>query len=794
MSLKVKKAAVLGAGVMGAQIAAHLANADVPVVLFDLSTKDGDPSAISKQAIESLKKTMPPPAATRDRVGYIEPANYDQHLDKLGDCGLVIEAIAERMDWKLDLYKRIAPNVKADVALASNTSGLSIEEMGAALPEVLRPRFCGVHFFNPPRYMSLVELIPVAATDPKLADDLEAFLTTALGKGVVRAFDTPNFIANRIGAFSSLSIFQHTQELGLPIDVVDALTGPLIGRASSGTYRTADVVGLDTLAHVIKGMKDRLADDPWRKYYNAPEWVTAMIQRGELGNKTGFGIYKRDGKEFTVFDPAKQSYVRSTAKADPTVEAILKLKDPVEKLTGLRKSDHPQAQLVWRSYRDLFHYSAYHLADIASNARDLDLAMRWGYGWREGPFETWQAADWQATAAAIRDDIAAGTAMASVPLPEWVFDGGKGVHTAQGSYSPRDNSVKPRSALPVYRRQYFPNALVGEEWPQGKTVFETDAVRMWTTAVPGSDDVAILSFKSKGNAIGPDVVAGTIEAIRRAEAGFKGLVIWQARPPFSVGANLSAAAEQIAKGAFAEIERSVATFQEMTSALKYAQVPTIAAVNGMALGGGCEIMMHSARAVVAFESRIGLVEAGAGLIPGGGGLKEFAVRAAKLAGSTTINDPMMFLTAPFQAISAAKVASNAIEAREMGFLRDSDVIVFNPNEILYVAQQAARGMHESGYHPALPPIAIRVAGRSGLATMRATLTNMLGGGIISEHDSRVGRGIAAGLCGGEVETGSTVTEDWLLAVERRHFVELTKTEQTQARVKSILETGKPLRN
>ncbi len=780
MTLQVRKTAVLGAGVMGAQIAAHLANANVPVVLFDLTAKEGDPSGVAKRAIENLKKLSPPPAATRDRIGYVEPANYDQHL--------------ERMDWKLDLYKRIAPHVAPNVAIASNTSGLSIEEMGKALPEALRSRFCGVHFFNPPRYMTLIEIIPVATTDPKLADDLESFLTTTLGKGVVRALDTPNFIANRVGVFSLLAVMHHTQALGLALDEADAVTGPLIGRATSATFRTSDVVGLDTMAHVVKTMKDRLPDDPWHKYYEAPAYITTLIQRGALGQKTGAGLYRREGKEIKVLDVAKQDYVASGAKIDPGVEAILKLKDPAEKFAQLRKSAHPQAQLVWSSFRDLFHYSAYHLGSIADNARDLDLGVRWGFGHREGPFETWQSAGWAATAAAIKEDIAAGKAMASAPLPAWVFDGRNGVHTPQGSYSASANTIKPRPALPVYHRQHFPEPVLGEAPPQGKTVFETDAVRMWTTAAPGSDDVAVLSFKSKAGALGPDVVEGIIESVGRAEAGYKGLVIWQPKPPFSAGANLNSVVALAEKADFAGLEGFIARFQQMTAALKYALVPTVAAVNGTAVGGGCEIAMHCSRVVAALESYIGLVEAGVGLVPGGGGLKEFAVRAARSAQPTSMNDPLMFLTGPFQAISGGKTSANALDAKEMGFLRESDVVIFNPNEILYVAQQTARGLYEAGYRPQLPPEGIKVAGRNGIGTLEATLTNMRDGGMISEHDYRVGKAIATGLCGGEVETGTLVNEDWLLAVERRMFVELTKTEKTQARVKNMLETGKPLRN
>jgi 3-hydroxyacyl-CoA dehydrogenase len=317
---------------------------------------------------------------------------------------------------------------------------------------------------------------------------------------------------------------------------------------------------------------------------------------------------------------------------------------------------------------------------------------------------------------------------------------------------------------------------------------------MWTTAAPGSNDVAVLSFKSKAGALGPEVVEGIIEAVGRAEAGYKGLVIWQPKPPFSAGANLNAVTALAEKADFTGLESFIARFQQMTATLKYALVPTVAAVCGTAVGGGCEIAMHCSRVVAALESYIGLVEAGVGLVPGGGGLKEFAVRAARSAQSTAMNDPLMFLTGPFQAISGGKTSANALDARDMGFLRESDIVIFNPNEVLYVAQQTARGLYETGYRSQLSPRGIKVAGRNGIATLEQTLINMRDGGMISEHDYRVGKGIAAGLCGGDVETGTLVNEDWLLSVERKMFVELVKTEKTQARIKGMLETGNPLRN
>ncbi|HTD29529.1 MAG TPA: 3-hydroxyacyl-CoA dehydrogenase family protein, partial [Xanthomonadaceae bacterium] len=408
--LLVRRAAVLGAGVMGAQIAAHLVNAGVDTVLFDLAAKQGDPNGIVLKAIANLAKLSPAPLAAKDRAAAIVPANYDQHLDQLQGCDLIVEAIAERLDWKKDLYAKIAPHVAATAILASNTSGLSINALADVLDEALHERFCGLHFFNPPRYMHLAELIPCRKTSPEVLDALETFLTSTLGKGVVRAKDTPNFIGNRIGVFSMLSTMHHTAAFGLGFDTVDALTGPAIGRPKSATYRTADVVGLDTMAHVIQTMADTLPDDPWHKYFAVPPLLRALIAQGALGQKTGAGIYRKPGKDIQVLDVATQDYRVSGGEVEPEVAEILKTRNPAEKFAKLRTSEHPQAQFLWAIFRDLFHYSAFHLASIADTARDVDLAIRWGYGWKLGPFETWQAADWKQVAGWIADDIAAGKA------------------------------------------------------------------------------------------------------------------------------------------------------------------------------------------------------------------------------------------------------------------------------------------------------------------------------------------------------------------------------------------------
>jgi 3-hydroxyacyl-CoA dehydrogenase len=792
----VRKVAVLGAGVMGAQIAAHCANANVPVVLFDLPAKEGDPNGIVKKALDGLKKLEPSPLAAKDRVAYVDAANYDSGLEQLRGCDLIIEAIAEKMEWKRDLYQKVAPFVAGHAIFASNTSGLSINKLSEALPEALRGRFCGIHFFNPPRYMQLVEIIPCQASAAPMLDDLETFLTTTLGKGVVRALDTPNFVANRVGVFSMLAVMHHTARLGLGFDVVDALTGPAIGRPKSATYRTADVVGLDTLAHVIGTMQATLPDDPWHPHYAVPGWLTLLVQQGALGQKTRAGIYKKEGKAIHVVDLATQGYRPSGGEVDAEVAAILKIRNPAEKFEKLRAHSSVQAQFLWAIFRDIFHYCAFHLESIAGNARDVDLAMRWGFGWREGPFETWQAAGWQAIANAVKADIEAGQAMSAAPLPAWVWGDEKagrvGVHGKAGSYSASAKAEQPRSTLPVYARQIFPERVLGEAEERGTTVFESEGVRMWTA--PGDADIAVLSFKSKANTLGPDVLEGIIEAVARAERDYQGLVIWQAKPPFSAGANLAALAPALQAKDFAGLEKGVARFQQMSQTLKYAQVPVVAAVNGMALGGGCEVVMHSSRAVAALESYIGLVEAGVGLIPAGGGCKEFALRASEAAARISGGDVFLFLQPVFQTVAMANVSKSALEARELGFLRESDPVVFNAQEILHVARQTARALAESGWRPKLPPRGIKVAGRNGIATLEMMLVNMREGGMISAHDYRVAKGAAAALCGGDVETGTLVNEDWLLAVERHEFVELLKTEKTQQRIAHMLETGKPLRN
>ncbi|MFO1334401.1 MAG: 3-hydroxyacyl-CoA dehydrogenase/enoyl-CoA hydratase family protein [Piscinibacter sp.] len=789
----VRKVAVLGAGVMGAQIAAHLVNVKVPVVLFDLPAKEGPKNGIVTKAIDALKKLKPAPLGIPEDAALIEQANYEEHLDKLKECDLIIEAIAERMDWKLDLYKRIAPAVAPHAIVASNTSGLSITKLAEALPEEIKPRFCGIHFFNPPRYMYLVELIPTPTTRPEILDQLESFVTSTVGKGVVRAKDTPNFIANRVGIAGMLATIKEAEAFGLSYDVVDDLTGKKLGRASSGTFRTADVVGLDTMAHVIKTLQDNLADDPFFPSYGTPPVLAKLIEQGALGQKSGAGFYKKVGKDILRLDPAKADYVPAGGKAEPIVERMLK-KAPAERLKLLRESTNPQAQFLWAILRDGFHYAAVHLADIADCARDVDFAMRWGFGVQQGPFELWQQAGWKQVAEWVKADIDAGKALSKAPLPAWVFDGRDGVHTAEGSWSPKQGKYIPRPALAVYQRQHFPENVAGSgavaPLQAGTEVFKNEEVRVWTL----DGEVLIASITAKLHLISPTVAEGLQTALEKAEAGYKGLVIWSPDDVFSAGANLEALMPVFMKSGAKGIAPELKKFQDFMLRVRYAQVPVISAIRGIALGGGCELAVYSSKRVAAMESYMGLVEVGVGLVPGAGGLTYIARRAAEMAAAGNANaDIFKFVTDGFTNAAMAKVGTSAIESRKLGYLLWSDVIVPNKDELLYVATQQAKAMFDSGYRAPAKSV-IPVAGRSAIATIKGQLANMRDGGFISAHDFHISALIADVVCGGEVEAGSLVSEEYLMSLERKHFCALLENPKSQERIMGMLQTGKPVRN
>ncbi len=787
----VRKVAVLGAGVMGAQIAAHLVNVKVPVVLFDLPAKEGAKNGIVTKAIDGLKKLKPAPLGVVEDAALIQAANYEEHLALLGECDLVIEAIAERMDWKLDLYKKIAPHVPAHAIVASNTSGLSITKLSEALPEEIKPRFCGIHFFNPPRYMALVELIPTPTTQPVILDQLETFVTTTLGKSVIRAKDTPNFVANRVGIAGMLATMIEAEKFGLSYDVVDDLTGKKMGRASSGTFRTADVVGLDTMAHVIKTLQDNLQSDPFYASYKTPAVLAKLIEQGALGQKSGAGFFKKVGKDILRLDPATAQYVASGGKAEPIVERMLK-KAPAERLKLLRESTNPQAQFVWAILRDSFHYCALHLADIADSARDIDFAMRWGFGTKQGPFELWQQAGWKQVAQWIKEDIDAGKTLSNAPLPAWVFDGREGVHTSEGAWSASQSKYLPKSTLPVYSRQAFPESVGPAVDPltSGTEEFKNEEVRVWSA----DGEVLIATITAKLHLISPAVTEGLVKAVEIAEAKYQGLVIWSPDDVFSAGANLEALLPVFMKLGAKGIKPEEKKLQDAMLRIRYAQVPVVSAMRGLALGGGCELAVHSARRVAHMETYIGLVEVGVGLVPGAGGLAYIARRAAELAtASGGSADLFSFLKEPFTSAATARVGTSAIESRKLGWLIDGDVIVAHKDELLHVATAQCKAMAASGYRAPAKAL-FPVAGRSAIATIKGQLANLRDGGFASAHDFHIATLIAEVVCGGDVDAGSLVNEDYLMTLERDRFCALLERPKTQERIMGMLQTGKPVRN
>jgi 3-hydroxyacyl-CoA dehydrogenase len=780
----IRKVAVLGAGVMGAQIAAHMVNAGIPVILYDLAAADGDRNQLAKQGIERLKKLKPAPLAEADYTAFIQPANFEDDLAALAECDLIIEAIGERMEWKNALYQKVAAFLRPGTVFASNTSGLNLEALAQNLTVEQRPYFCGIHFFNPPRYMHLVELTPHSTTAPALLDNLEQFLVSELGKGVIRAKDTPCFIANRVGVFSLLAIFMHAEQYGLHPEEVDALTGPLIGRPKSATYRTVDVVGLDTLAHVVHTLADELPNDPWAGCYKVPTWLEQLITQGNLGQKTGAGIYRKEKQDILVWNAAATNYRPLQYTIAPEVNDILQLTNAQAKFAALRQSTHSQAQFLWACFRDLFHYCAYHAESIADTVRDIDLALRWGFGWQQGPFETWQSTDWRTIAQWINEDIQAGKTLAKATLPAWVTQQ-HCVYESQTAFSPAHRKFETRSNLAVYKRQLFPQTVLGETVDTGETIFETADARCWHQ----HDGIAILSFKTKFHTINQGVIDAVVQAVDIAEKKYQGLVIWQTEGEnFSFGANLKFFSQLLQETP--ELgDAVVASFQYACLRLRYAAVPTIAAIRGLTLGGGCEFSMHCSRIVAAFETYIGLVEVGVGLLPAGGGSKELAYRAYL----HNPDDPMQMLSKYFKMVATAQTAGNAKEAKKLGFLKPEDIVVMHTDEVLYVAKQQIKNLCEINYRSPLIP-QFKVAGKTGIATCQTQLINMREGGFISEYDYYLVSKVAEVLCGGYVEAGSLVDETWLLALERKNFLELANNPMTQARIQHMLTTGKALRN
>ena len=798
MSLSIQRAAVLGSGVMGSALAAHLANAGIQTLLLDIvppagSNVKGDPAsrdyrdAFARGGLERALKAKPAPFFTAARARRVSVGNLDDDLAKLKDCDWILEAVLEKLDVKRALFEKIAPHLRADAIVTTNTSGLSISDMAAALPASMRTRFLGTHFFNPPRYLHLLELIPHAGTDPTVLAFMRAFGDEVLGKGVVVAKDTPDFIANRIGTFTLMSAVRAMIDGGYTVEEVDALTGPLIGRPKSASFRTADLVGLDILTHAATTVYDRATNDEKRDTFKAPELLQKMLAGGMLGDKTGKGFYQKvrgeSGSEIQTLDVATLTYRERRSAKFPSLELAKPIENLGERVRAVIGGKDRAAEFVWRTLSETLLYSAARLGEVSDDTISIDRAMRWGFGWELGPFELWDAIGVEPTVERMR--------AAGMTIPANVDDvltrgtktfyrreesSAKAFHFARGDWREVESSPAAidLAALKAQRRTVKSNA--------GASLIDI------------GDGALCLEFHSKMNAIGADIISMTMTAVKETEANFEALVVGNQGANFSVGANVMLLLLEAREGNWEEIDLVVRQFQKMTMALKYCRKPVVAAPFGMTLGGGCEVVLGAQHAVASAETYIGLVEVGVGLIPAGGGCKEMLIR--NLAGLPNVEGMDVFpaARAAFETIGLAKVSTSAEDARGLRMLRDGDGIVMNPDRLLHAAKTTALALARRGYQPPDPTIEIPVAGESGIAAMRASLYNMREGRYISEYDEHIGTQLARIICGGDVPAGTLVGEQYLLDLEREVFLKLVGQKKSQERMQFMLKEGKPLRN
>jgi 3-hydroxyacyl-CoA dehydrogenase len=794
--MKINQVGILGSGVMGAQIAGVFANANIPTLLFgyqDFVYKD----------LDKINNFKPNALFCPDKKSWISPKSFEHDLEELLNCDLVIEAIIEDIDAKQALFKMVLPYLSDNVILATNTSSLSIDKIGVNLGS-FQSRFCGIHFFNPPRYMSLVELIASKQTDGLVLDKLEDFFTSEIGKNILYAKDETGFIANRIGVFSIAACIYHAERLSIGFDTVDALTGTKLKRPKSATFRTADLVGLDILKHVFEQFYQTHENDPWRDYFKTPEWLNSFIKDGVLGEKTKGGIYKKEDGVLKAYQSKTQSYVRTNYDIDKSVKEILK-ENISKQLALLKANNSAQAQFLYSVIKDTCLYSSYHLKTIAHSVRDIDWSLHWGFGWEVGIFEYWQANGVeQSLALFLEDDKDIATA-------NWLGDI-TNFYTDDGAYSPEEKTYIAYSNHSVYQRQLYRPNLVGEGSNEyGETIFENDSVRFFHE----DDDITVFSLKTKLHTLNLEVINSLKKAIDIAEKDFKAMILWQDNAPFCAGANLY----EIIAGAklgmiehenfltkarqkawsllkpnlpsvesLIPIEEVIESLQQALMALKYSKIPTIAAIEGMAIGGGCEMILHCDKRVAHAESYIGLVEIGVGLLPAGGGCKEMARRAAKH------DDIFPTLAKYFEQIGLAKVSTSAIQAVEMGYLDEDDLIIPQRLELLYFAKKQAKLMIDQHYRAEDPNKSFRVGGATAKANILAQLLNMQTGNFISAHDHLITKKIADVLCGGELDANTEVNSQYLLDLEKKHFIELLKIDKTQNRIEHMLIKHKPLRN
>ena len=792
----VRRAAVLGAGVMGRAIAGHLANCGLDVLLLDLpaegTTPGDDPgarNALVLQALKALPKDRPSPIVHRSVVERIEAGNFDDDLGRLADVDWVVEAVVERVDIKEKLLGKVASAVGPRTLLTSNTSGIPIATLAGFVPEAVRPRFLGTHFFNPPRYMHLLEIIPGPDTDPAAVETLVRLGEDVLGKGVVVAKDRPNFVANRIGTHAVLRAVQLMLEQGLNPTEVDFLSGPLMGRPKSAVFRTVDLVGLDTLLHVADNVVQGAKDDPQIEVFEPIPVLQRMVEEGLVGEKAGKGFYRKaraeDGsRKIEALDLDSFEYVDKPKARFGEIDAIRPLEELEERLKALFHAKGRGADFVWALTRDSLLYSAQVASEIADDLASIDRAMRWGFGWDLGPFQLWQTLGLAKVAERMEAD--------GLTLPDWVRK-----HLEAGAETFYVDTEAGRQVLdlggegtrPVPPR---PGVLSLREGPTGPTkVFGNKGASLWDLG----EGVFGLEFHSKMNSLGPDNVQMALKATDHVEREGVGLVVGNEGVHFSAGANLALLLMAALEGEFDEIDLMIRQFQKMTTSLRSCARPTVVAPFSLTLGGGCEVTLHGDHVVAGAELYCGLVEGGVGLIPAGGGTKELYLRKLDALGPDA--DPRKAARAAFEVIGMAKVSTSAHEARDLGFLRPTDTIVFNRDHLIAAAKEQVLALAHAGYTPPAPRKAIPVGGADTLALIEVGLHNFHAGRYISDHDRLIGTKLGHILSGGAHKSGPsprTVSEQQMLDLEREAFLSLCGERKSLERIQHMLQKGKPLRN
>jgi len=781
-----RTAAVLGAGTMGAQIAAHLANAGLEVQLLDIAPdEEGDPNAVVEEGFEKAREASPDPFfadAVADRI-YL--GNFEDHFDRVGEVDWVVEAVVERMDVKRDVHARIEEQARPDAVVSTNTSGLPIHEMVADRSEDFKRRFLGTHFFNPPRYQKLLEIVPTGHTEASVVERVAQFGRLRLGKGIVVANDVPYFIGNRIGVFALLQALRYYTEGEYTIEEIDTLTGPLVGRPTSATFRTADLVGLDVMLHVAKNLYENLENDERREAFRVPKILQRLVDEGRLGEKTKAGFYKKEDGEIKSLDPETFEYTSAAEEELGDLESIQKAGGLDARLNALYQDPGRAGRFFRKTTVELLAYSAHRIGEITDNPADVDRAIRWGFGWEKGPFELWDALG--------METVQQGMADQDLEAPAWgrrlAEEGGAFYQTSEGE----------RTVYLPGEAGYKPDPRPDDELDLA-AVKQDEANELWTNDEAAlldlGDGVTLFEFRSKANTLGRTVMQGLRECIERVEetSGLRGLVVGNQGKNFSVGANLYEMVQAVKQGGFDQIGAYIAEFQDTVQRVRYAEKPVVVATHQRVLGGGCEMAMACPNPVAAAETYIGLVELGVGLIPAGTGTMRFAAKAAHEAPNDNHSTIQDHLRPYFETVAMAEVAESAAQGIEMGFLPENTRLVMHEDRRLHVAKQEVLRRSEEGYAP--PPVMnkIKVLGEKTLSTFKVALMQYREGNYITEYDEFLASKLATVMCGGRLSSPQKVHEDYVLELERETFLSLLGEEKTMERVEHMLKHNEPLRN